>query len=74
MLDAVTVFALPTVFELNVGVPATVKMSPDTRLSAYDTDAVSAPSYVLLLAVMVTLSARAVMLAVVVGEPVNDRV
>ena len=64
---AVTVFALPTVFELNVGVLLTVKMSPETRLSAYETDAVSAPSYTLLVAVMVMLSVRAVMFAVVVA-------
>ena len=41
ILDAVTVFELPTVLEENVGVPLTVKRSPVTRLSAYVTEAVS---------------------------------
>ena len=44
ILDAVTVFELPTVLEENVGVPLTVKRSPVTRLSAYVTEAVSDPS------------------------------
>ena len=68
ILDAVTVFELPTVLEENVGVPLTVKMSPDTRLSAYTTVAVVVPSYTLLLAVMVTVNARAEMFAVAVAE------
>ena len=66
MLFAVTTFEVPTVFDANVGVPETVKMSPDTRLSRYVTVAVVSPSYVLLLALIVTASERAVMLAVVV--------
>jgi hypothetical protein len=67
ILDAVTVFELPTVLEENVGVPLTVKMSPDTRLSAYTTDAVVDPSYTLLLAVIVTFKDRDVMFAVAVA-------
>jgi hypothetical protein len=68
MLAAVTVFEFPTDFEANVGVPATVTSSPDTRLSPYTTVAVVVPSYTLLLAVMVTVNARAVMFAVAVAE------
>jgi hypothetical protein len=70
----VTVFVFPTVFDENVAAPVTLKRSPETRLSVYDTDAVSVPSYVLLFAVMVTFNVRTVMSAVVVGDPVNDNV
>ena len=54
MLFAVTTLADPTVLLEKVEVPLTVNMSPDTRLSAYVTEAASVLSYVLLLAVMVT--------------------
>ena len=67
MLFAVTVFVLPTVFDANVAVPDTVNTSPATRLSIYVTLALVFPSYVLLLAVMVTASVLTVMLAVVVA-------
>ena len=67
MLFAVTVFPLATVFEANVGVPLTVNTSPATLLSRYVTLAFVLPSYVLLLAVMVTERERTVMLAVLLA-------
>ena len=68
MLTAVTVLAVPTFLSLNVDVPVTVSMSPETRLSAYTTLAVVVRSYTLFDAVMVTARDRDVMLAVVVVE------
>ena len=68
MLTAVTVFAFPTFLSLKVGVPVTVRESPETRLSAYSTLAVVVRSYTLSLAVMVTANDRRVMLAVVVVD------
>ena len=64
---AVTNFPLATVLEANVAVPLVVNTSPATRLSRYVTLALVLPSYVLLLAVIVTASERIVMLAVVLA-------
>ena len=73
MLDAVTVFVLPIAFVPKVAVPLTVNASPVMRSSAYVTLAVLLPSYCLLVAVIVTANALAVMLDVAVGAPVNDK-
>ena len=69
---AVTVLFRPYVLEEKVAFPVTVSTSPDTRLSAYTTDAAAFPSYVLLLAVIVTASERTRMDAVAVAVVSND--
>ena len=74
MLDAVTVLVAPTVFVAKVGVPLTVKVSPEMRSSEYVTVAVVVPSYVLLLAAIDTSRGFGAISAVVVGEPVSDNV
>ena len=61
-----TVFALPTALVANDAVPETVRTSPATRLSAYDTETAVVPSYVRFVAVGVTVRDRVVMVA----EPV----
>ena len=71
---AVTVFPVPTFLSAKDGVPLTVKMSPEIRLSAYVTEAVSVASYVLFVAVMVTARDLGVIFAVAVGEPEIDNV
>ena len=65
---ALTVFDVPMSLSANVAVPLIDNVSPATRLSPYVTDAVVSASYVLFEAVIVTASARAVMLAVVVVD------
>ena len=69
MLLAVTVFAVPMFLSLNVAVPDTVKTSPDTRLSKYDTVAAVFALYTRLVAVIVTVRERKLIAAVVVGAP-----
>ena len=66
---AVTVFPAAAFLSENVAVPDAVKESPEIRVSWYVTDAVSVPSYVLEDAVMLMVTERRVMSAVVVGAP-----
>ena len=65
---AVTVLPVPTVFEANVAVPLAVRLSPATRSSPYVTEAAVVPSYVLLVAVIVTVRVLTVMFTVVVVD------
>ena len=65
---AVTVFAVPTFLSLKVGVLEIVSTSPETLSSEYVTEAAVDWSYVLFDAVIVMVSVRLVMLAVVVVE------
>ena len=64
---AVTVFPVPIVFVANVAVPVTVKSSPKILVSEYTTLAAVVLSYTLLLEVIVTVTFRGVMFAVVVA-------
>ena len=67
MAEAVTVLPVPTFLLSKVGVPLTVRTSPETRSSVYVTVADVVRSYVLLLAEMVTVKLRVVMFAVAVA-------
>ena len=55
---AVTVLFAPTFLSANVGVPETVKRSPEIRVSVNETDALTVPSYVRLLSVNPSVMGR----------------
>ncbi len=70
MFVAETVLFVPTFLSGYVGVPETVKISPEILVSVKETEALTVPSYVLLLNVKPSVMGRCVMSAVVVGAPV----